>query len=64
MRRIAFLVIIIFFSSMSGCAVHEALFGVLGDYYSGGGTTREEKKYHFDREIEKWENHETYGASP
>jgi hypothetical protein len=62
MRRIALLTFIISLLSLSGCTVPEALFSVLGDYYSGGGTTRAEKKYHFDGEIEKWQSYEQYGA--
>lgn len=64
MRRIALLTIMLLFTSLSGCAVHETLFNALGNYYSGGGTTREDKKYHFDRQIEKWENIDKYGTAP
>lgn len=62
MRRTALLAILLSFSLLSGCAVSETLFNVFGDYYSAGGTTREEKKYHYDRQIEKWNNLEQYGA--
>lgn len=34
-----------------GCAVPDAIFNVLGNSYSGGGLTREEKKYHYERRL-------------
>ncbi len=47
-----------------GCNEYNALFTVLGDYYSGGGTTRQEKEYHYEQQIEAWNDYDKYGISP
>lgn len=46
----------------AGCAMSDALFMALGDYYSAGGETRAEKKYHFDRQVEAARNYESWGG--
>ncbi len=52
MRTAVILTCLALLSACTGCAVSDMLFAVFGDHYSGGGTTREEKKYHFDRQVE------------
>lgn len=36
----------------TGCTAPEALFGVFGDHYSGGGYTRADKAHHFNQQVE------------
>ena len=56
MRRIVICVSLSFLMSISGCALPDALFNLLGDHYTGGGTTRAEKEYHFNAQIEAAQN--------
>jgi hypothetical protein len=46
------LAVILGLSLLSGCAVSDALFSVFGDHYTGGGTTWDDKKEHYDRQVE------------
>ncbi len=48
----------------AGCTLPDMLFSVLGDHYSGDGPTCDEKRYHFDRQIEKHEAYEKNGSTP
>ena len=64
MRKIALLVVLMTIPFVAGCAMSDALFSVFGDYYSDGGTTPAEKKYHYDRQVDAWDNYDRYGTPP
>ena len=53
MKRLA-LIAIILLTSCTGCALHDALFGVFGGGYSGGGETWAEKRSHYDNQVDGW----------
>ncbi len=40
--------------SCSGCSMSDAVFNLFGDNYSGGGTTRLEKKAHYESQLEHY----------
>lgn len=52
MKRLA-LIAVILLVSCTGCALHDALFGVFGGAYSGGGETWEEKQYHYNSQFDR-----------
>lgn len=53
LMRTRILIILVFgLPVLSGCSLPDALFGVFGDHYTGGGTTRIEKKRDYDRYVE------------
>ena len=64
MRRLVFSMVLMILPVLVGCNAYNALFTVLGDYYSGGGTTRQEKEYHYEQQIEAWNDYDKYGISP
>ena len=41
----------------SGCSLHDALFSAFGKHYSGGGTTRTEKRAHYENEVDSWNDY-------
>ena len=51
MNRITLLVGLLLLTTCTGCTVSDALFGVFGGGYSGGGSTWSEKKYDYDQRI-------------
>jgi len=48
--------------SLAGCCAYDVLFGVFGDYYSGGGTTREEKRLDYENQIERFQQYDPAGS--
>lgn len=51
MKRIILLALFVLLCTSPGCTVSDALFGVFGDGYTGGGSTWEEKKYDYDQRV-------------
>ncbi|PQO33341.1 hypothetical protein C5Y96_10845 [Blastopirellula marina] len=51
MNRIMLLIVLLLLCTSTGCTVSDALFGVFGGGYSGGGSTWEEKKYDYDQRV-------------
>ncbi|MFN3150322.1 hypothetical protein [Bremerella sp.] len=51
MKRIILLALFVLLCMSPGCTVSDALFGVFGDGYTGGGSTWEEKKYDYDQRV-------------
>lgn len=45
-----------------GCSMSDFLFAAMSDHYSGGGTTWQEKKYDYDRQVEAAANYQKYGS--
>jgi hypothetical protein len=64
MRNSIRLMVVALLPALVGCSMYDVLFAGLGRYYSGGGTTRAEKQYDYDRQIEAWQDHAQYGTSP
>jgi len=60
MRKATILACFLLFPTLAGCSLSEALFTVFGGNYSGGGYTREEKKYDFDRRVEESQNYDAW----
>jgi hypothetical protein len=52
MKRAAILAGLVILTMLAGCAVSDVLFSVFGDHYSGGGTTRADKEYHYNQQLE------------
>ncbi|MCA9236453.1 MAG: hypothetical protein KDA44_13350 [Planctomycetales bacterium] len=53
-RRLAFLVPLFAVLLLTGCAIiPDALFGVFGDAYSGGGIDRAAKRQHYDDQLSR-----------
>jgi hypothetical protein len=38
---------------ISGCTLSDALFSAFGGYYTEGGYTREEKRYHYQGQVDE-----------
>ncbi len=52
-RRFLFVCCLISTAQLSGCSLlPDAIFGAFGEKYSGGGTTLDEKKVHFNRQLD------------
>jgi len=60
MKRNLMIVGLLLLSMGTGCTVSDALFGMFGSHYSGGGTSREEREYHYHRQVEASRD---YGSS-
>ncbi len=41
---------------VSGCTVYDALFGVFGSAYSGGGFTEHDKSEHYNAAVSEYKN--------
>ena len=50
MRNMIIIAGIALLPTFTGCTAAEALFGVFGDHYSGGGYTRVDKERHFHQQ--------------
>jgi hypothetical protein len=57
MKRKLMVVGLLLLSMGTGCTVSDALFGLFGDHYSGGGTTREERQFHYRQQVEASQNY-------
>jgi len=55
MRKATLIACLLFLPMLSGCKT--LLFGVFGDYYSGGGSTRADKEDHYTRQFEPSQHH-------
>jgi hypothetical protein len=47
---------------LSGCSMYDGLFSVFGKNYSGGGTTRTEKRADYEAQQEAWQGLNTERA--
>jgi hypothetical protein len=56
MRRIAILCVWVTLLCSTGCTIYDALFGACGTYYSNG-SSRAERQYNYDRDVERWNGH-------
>ena len=54
MKRAVIFVLSVVVITASGCSFYDAMFSVFGDHYSGGGETRQEKKWHYQQTQEDW----------
>jgi|GEM_PF-4376023 len=45
---------------LTGCAMSDTVFNLFGDHYTGGGTTRAEKRHHYDQQIEAAQSQSTW----
>ena len=52
MRRTVAVIVFLFAPLLSGCTFSDALFGLFGDHYTGGGHTLEEKRYDYNRQLD------------
>ena len=57
MRKLLHITCLLLVSTLTGCAISDVVFSAFGDHYTGGGTTRAEKKYHYDQQIEASKMH-------
>ena len=39
---------------LPGCSLHDALFGMFGSYYSGGGESRQDRKADYDAQVDAY----------
>jgi len=46
------LLLIACLTTLQGCAISDLVFCVFGDHYTGGGTTKFEKQWDYDRQVE------------
>ena len=64
MRRVILAALLLLTPLFTGCAASDLIFGVLNNYYSGGGPTSNDRQYHHDRQMEAWEDYNRYGSEP
>lgn len=63
MRRLAAILAVSFLLATSGCSLHQWVFEALGSHYSEGGVSREERRLHYQQEVEKWDGYQKYGTT-
>ncbi|MDA1055645.1 MAG: hypothetical protein O3C40_35060 [Planctomycetota bacterium] len=59
MRKTTLIACFIFLPVLAGCTVSDALFGVFGGNYTGGGYTRADREYDYNQRVEA---SQTYGS--
>ena len=58
MRKCLAIALIVFLPSLVGCSLYKQMFDVFGNHYTAGGTSQYEKKWDYDRQVERWQGHD------
>jgi|688.fasta_scaffold15687_14 hypothetical protein len=48
---------------LAGCTVYDWAYAAFSQNYNGGGPNSADQRYHFDRELEKWKEHQKQTAN-
>lgn len=54
------LALVLLFAAISGCSAYDALFGVLGNHYTGEGGNDLDKRRHYENRVESLHGFEDY----
>ena len=57
MSKLWFLMPVTLVCCLSGCSLHDFAFDLFENAYSGGGTTRDEKKLDYDTQLKSWDGY-------
>jgi len=58
MRKLTSLALMVCLSSLAGCSLYDQMFDVFGRHYTAGGANQYEKKWEYDRQVERWQGHD------